>query len=280
MPWDWRIDKARGSEKDQLVEMAAQLPDGALLLADGNFVGYPLWSALAKAGKHFLIRVGGNASLIRKLCPGARTERRGDIVYAWPVKHRKKAPPLRLRLIEVQGGKDPVYLLTNVLDRRLLSDAAAGKIYRLRWGVELFYRTLKRTLGYAKLRSRTGRRARVELEWGMVTLCIVAMLGVERLHRRKVDPRRWSLASLLRPLRTALLRGGPPHTPRRASRDLDRALGRAFRDNYTRRAPKQSRHRPVTHSTPSTEARKPPRVRNATADERRLVLQAHPRRAA
>jgi hypothetical protein len=275
--WDWRITRGRGSEKRLLMEMVDELPESSLLLADGNFVGYPIWSALMKGGREFLIRVGGNVSLIRKLWPQAEFERRGDLVYAWPALHQRKWPPLRLRLIQVRGGRDPVYLLTNVLDRRRMKNATAGKIYRCRWGVELFYRSLKRTLGYAKLRSRSGSRAAVELEWGMVTMCIMAMLGIDRLHRRTVDRRRFSPAHMLHALRVALLRGGPA---RRALRDLDRALGRAFRDDYTRRCSKRSRHNPVTRNTPFPQRLKPPRVRTATREERRRAMQIHPQCAA
>jgi hypothetical protein len=274
--WDWRIDRGRGSEKHHLVDMVSDLPESALLLGDGNFVGYPAWSALMMAGKQFLIRVGGNVSLIRKLWPQTQFEHHGDIVYVWPVDQQKKKPPLRLRLIKVQGGKDPVYLLTNVLDHRRLKNTTAGQIYRRRWGVELFYRTLKRTLGYAKLRSRSGIRAAVELEWGMVTICIVVMVGIDRLHRRNVPRHRLSPAGLLRPLRAALLRGGLTNPPQSALRELDRALGLAFRDDYTRHASKRSRHRPVTRNTPFPQRLKPPRIRTATVDERRRAMEAYP----
>lgn len=265
LPWDWRIDRGCASEKEHLRQMIPALPADALLLADGNFTGYPLWSALHESGKRFLIRVGGNASLIRGLFPGSEIERQRDVVYAWPAHHQQKVAPLRLRLIRAGSRKAPVYLLTNVLDPCSLSRRAAGVIYRLRWGAELFYRTLKRTLGYAKLRSRSGRRARIELEWGLIAAAIMTMLGVSALSGRRIDPRRLSPAGLIRALRAALLR-----RPTDGSA-LDRALGGAVRDDYTRRRPKHARHRPITNNTPFPLTLKPPRVRPATPDERRLA---------
>jgi len=222
--WDWRVTRGRGSEKAMLIEMVRELPESALLLADGNFVGYPVWSALAKAGKHFLIRVGGNVSLIRKLWPEMPMERHGDLVYVWPTHRQKCVSPLPLRLIKVRGGQDPVFLLTNVLDHRQLKRAAAGKIYRRRWGVELFYRTLKRTLGYAKLRSRSGTRAAVELEWGLIALWIMAMMGIERLRKRRINCWRLSPALLVRTLRTSLLRGAASPSAESGWRKLNAAL--------------------------------------------------------
>lgn len=266
--WDWRIDKGRGSEKDHLKEMTAALPEGSLLLADGNFVGHALWSAMHEAGRHFLIRVGGNVSLIRDLFPGSRIKRNRDIVYVWPVNHQKQETPLKLRLIKVKGGKSPVYLVTNVFDRRRLSRKRAGKIYRLRWGVELFYRTFKRSLGLAKLRSRSAPRAQVELEWAMVTMSILTLLGIDRLQRRGVDPKWLSPTALIQALRASLLRDAPPRQARSVVSDLRRAINAAVRDRYRRRRPKRSRHRPITTNTPA-HTLKPPRIRRATADERR-----------
>lgn len=268
--WDWRIDRGRASEKRHLEEMVESLPRNALLLGDGNFVGHRLWSALDAAGKHFLVRVGGNVSLIEGLRPGSATDRRKDIVYAWPVTQQKRSSPLRLRLIRVGPRKSPVYLLTNVLDPASLSRRAAGVIYRLRWGVELFYRTLKRTLGYAKLQSRSGVRAEIELEWALIAATIMAFIGAGVLRRRRIDPRRSSPAGLLRVLRRWLLRGP------RGAEQLDKELAEAVGDGYTRRRPKHSRHRPHTRNTPSPLRPKPPKIREATPKEKWIAYTKHP----
>ena len=60
--WDWRVDRGDASEKQHLVDMAAGLPPQCLLLADGNFVGYPIWQALAQQRRDFLIRVGATST--------------------------------------------------------------------------------------------------------------------------------------------------------------------------------------------------------------------------
>lgn len=279
LPWDWRIGVAKSSEKDHLIQMAPQLPAEALLLGDGNFIGYPVWSALQKEGRSFLIRVGGNAWLLKDLCPDAKIERRGDIVYAWPASRQNKAEPLRLRLLKVGSKSNPVYLLTNVLDRSRLSKRAAGKIYRLRWGSELFYRTLKRTMSYAKLNSKASRRARIELEWGLIAAAVLVLFGAEALAARKSDVRRLSLASLLRALRKALLQSADGDMTKMA-RKLQKAVAASVRDTYKRRASKASRHRPPTKNTPNPLKLKPPRVRCATATERRLAREKHPALAA
>ncbi len=268
--WEWRLDVARASEKEHLIQMAEDLPAHVLLLGDGNFVGYPVWSKLHAAGKKFLIRVGGNVSLLTRLWPQAAVRHDRELVYAWPQHQQKRVPPLELRLIRVGKGKQTVYLLTNVLHPARLSPRTAGRIYRLRWGVESFYRTFKRTLGYAKLRSRSGRRAHLELEWALITMTIIALLGIDVLRRHRRDPRRFSPAPLLRALRAALLRGGSLPLPQ-ARAALQQALAAAVKDPYRRHTSKRPRHRPITKNTPPSSILQPPRLRVATAQERQLA---------
>lgn len=267
--WDWRIDRARASEKKHLMEMTGDLPQDTLLLGDGAFIGLPIWSRLNAHGQPFLIRVGGNVRLITNLWPEADVQQERDIVYVWPKKDRKTSPPLPLRLIKVGRGVKTVHVLTNVLDPRRLSKTAAGTIYRQRWGVELFYRTLKRTLGCAKLRSKAARRARIELEWTLVALTIATLLGVDALVKRRRDPRKLSPAQLIRTLREAVRCDSAGRPPTRVA--LERALGNSLRDSYCRRRSKQSRHRRITTNTPATRLQ-PPFVRPATAQEREHAL--------
>ncbi len=266
--WDWRIGPARASEKFHLMEMSADLPQDALLLADGAFIGLPIWSQLNDQGKHFLIRVGGNVHLITHLWPDAQTRRERDMVYVWPQDSQKTSGPLKLRLIKVGSGPKAIYLLTNVLDPQRLSKKSAGAIYRKRWGVELFYRTFKRTFGYAKLRSKAGRRARIELEWALIAMNIATMMGIDSLARRRRNPCHLSPAQLLGALRSSLLQEGAKGP--KAHADLDRTLGRCLKDRYTRHKSKQSRHRLVTTNTPK-HLLQPPIIRTATAKEKQLA---------
>jgi len=270
LPWDWRIGRARASEKKHLLEMADALPADALLLGDGAFVGLPIWSKLNQLGHPFLIRVGGNVHLLTDLWPRTIVRRERNMVYVWPKNSRKNAPPLRLRLLRIGSGPKAVHLLTNVLDSRRLSRKAAGLIYRKRWGVELFYRTLKQTLGCAKLRSKAARRARLELEWTLAALTVAVLLGIDALRRGRKSPKSLSMAALLSTLREALR--GDLGDWMGSRRTLNGVLADCVQDAYPRRRPKRSRHRPRTGNTPKTPLQ-PPVVRKATTEERREARQ-------
>lgn len=270
--WDWRIGEACASEKTHLLEMIADLPEGTLLLGDGNFVGYPIWSELMNRGVDFLIRVGGNIGLLTSRRGGVqqRGGPRSEVVYVWPPARRRTDPPLRVRLIRLPSGTGAIHLLTNVLDKRRLSDGAAGRLYRLRWGVEVFYRTLKQTLGLSKLRSTSGRRAEVELHWGLLTLAIMGLLALPAIRQQHHPPHRLSPAGVLRVLRVTLRSPCLRH-PVRAAALLMRRLSQAVKDSYIRRSNKASRHRPLTRNTPFPLQLKPPRLRHLDSSLRQLA---------
>jgi hypothetical protein len=93
--WDWRLGPADSSERHPLREMLDDLPEQALITADAGFVGYETWQAVLDAGHEFVIRVGGNVRLLRKL--GFARESQGT-VYLWPDREARRAqPPLVLR---------------------------------------------------------------------------------------------------------------------------------------------------------------------------------------
>ena len=272
--WSWRIGPARSSERAHLADMVADLPRGALLLMDGYYVGQELWTALIGHGVHFLMRAGGNLRLIQGLIPGrSRVDERAGIVYVWRNGHAADEPPMRLRLITVGSRGQRLYLLTTVLESTRLSRRLAGSLYRMRWGVELFYRSIKQTLDRAKLSSRAPLRVEVELNWTMVAAALLALLATAALRSRGLDLSRWSFAGAWRVVRHAM-RSGPRTGGARHRHSLDAHLARAVKDRYPRERPKASRHNPRTCNTPALT--KPPRVITAPARLQQLAASANP----
>jgi hypothetical protein len=239
LPWAWRTGPSGSSERDQLVAMVPELPAHALLVADAGFVGYDLWQALLTAGHHFVIRVGANVRLVRQL---GWTREHAQVVYLWPDQAaRQRQPPLVLRLVVVQDGKQPVYLVTD-LPKSRLSDHQVATIYAARWGVEVFFRTFKHTFGCRKLRSRSAQNAQLELEWSLMGLWGVCLLGTRELSANGHAPTRLSPAAAIhafqRTLREYRVR------PETQADTLWAQLRLARLDDYQRRSSKTSRAYP------------------------------------
>ena len=239
LPWAWRTGPSGSSERDQLLAMVPELPAHALLAADAGFVGYALWQALLTAGHHFVIRVGANVRLVRQL---GWTREHAQVVYLWPDQAaRKRQPPLVLRLVVVQDGKQPVYLVTDLAKSRL-SDRQVATIYQARWGVEVFFRTFKQTFGCRKLRSRAAQNAQLELDWALLGLWGVCLLGSRELRASGHAPTRLSPAAALRAFhRTLREYRVRPETP---ADTLWAQLRLARLDDYQRRSAKTSREYP------------------------------------
>lgn len=203
LPWSWRLGPSNSSERDHLLEMLSELRDfTALLVADAGFFGYALWSQIILSKHHFIIRVGSNVNLLKNL--GYAKEQNGR-VYCWPDHAAKKSqPPLILRLIVIHNGKHPVYLVTSVLDKKELSDRDAITAYRLRWGIEVYYRHVKQTFDRTKLRSHSPENALSEANWSLLGLWAMTIHAQYLLQSQGGDPQRLSVASMLRAYRGAM----------------------------------------------------------------------------
>jgi hypothetical protein len=218
--------------------MLRELPENSLITADAGFVGYDFWREVMK--KHnFVIRVGGNVRLLRKL---GYAREHDHVVYLWPdAAAKKKEPPLTLRLIVVHDGRHPVYLITN-LTKTQLSDRQAATVYSARWGIELCFRTFKQTFGRSKLRSHAAENAELELDWSLVSLWSVCLLGQRELVQSGSDPARLSPASAIKAFQSTL--GEYRLRPESLEETLWSQLRKALLDDYERSSSKISRNYP------------------------------------
>jgi hypothetical protein len=181
VPWAWRLGKGTASERFHLEQLLGVLPKMALVVADAGYFGFGLTQRLVREKVSFLLRMSSNVTLYTS--EQVRLERyREGVVYYWPGKKdaKKRAVPLRLRLLRIRGPKRKydVWLLTNVMEREHLPHALAGQMYRWRWQNEGCFRTYKHTLKKVKLVSRTVRLVHREAEGSWLALQLLLMQGV------------------------------------------------------------------------------------------------------
>lgn len=167
-------------------------------------------------------------------------------------------------MIVIQDGKTPVNLLTNVLTESRLSAADAAQIYRLRWGGEVYYRTVKRTFPFAKLCSRSPYNALTEQQAMLLSLWVLQLSCVAARQDEKLSPRRWSGAGA-RTIIRSWLRAVLLSKPRKSMPTLREEFATAVTDSYRRTGPKSRRHWPRKKSDSPP---KPPKQRLASESER------------
>jgi len=262
LPWNWRLGPCDSSERGHLLEMLSSLPAEALVTADAGFVGYEFLRAIVDSQRELLVRVGSNVSLLRKL--GVVRESEG-LVYLWPDRAaQKNQPPLVLRLVIASGGQYPVYLVTSVLSSRRLSDQQVCDLYRLRWGIELFYRHLKQTYQRRKLRSAQAENARLELEWSLLGLWAMALYAQVEQARKKVPANKISIAGVLRAFRRMLR---DYLHPAESERSLCALIRQAKVDDYERQNKASRTDTRRKYDDPPG----PPKIRNATRAQVQLA---------
>ena len=264
MPWAWRIGPSYSSERGHFLELLESLefPENTMICGDAGFVGYDFWKSIDEAGHCFLIRVGSACTFLKKL---GRVREHDGIVYSWPKeKQRRKQPPLVLRLMRFHDGKGEIYLVTNQLSSRKLSDSQCEKIYRQRWGVELQFRALKQTYNRTKLLGRTPDVVEQELSWSIAGLWIMQLLA-HRDQASVLEPDRKASIALVIHLIQRILRR--PETIARRGDSFRNQLSRAITDGYHRQGAKKSRNYPRRKEQPRTA---PPIIERATAEQKRL----------
>jgi len=261
LPWDWRTGPSDSSEREHFRQMIAGLPKRALATADAGFVGYHYWKEVMDSGRHLLVRVGSNVRLLKNL---GYVRQKRDLVYLWPDEAAaKRMPPLVLRMVVVHDGKKPCYLVTSVLDEKRLSDKQLAAIYRLRWGVEVFYRHFKQTFERRKLRSKSADNAQVEAEWSLLGLWAMALHAQSVLAPEGVPSRRLSVARAMQAYRRSMREYKSQPDP---GESLTELLRKAVIDNY-KRGSKASRDYPRKYQEPAVG---PPKVFAAT--KKQIIL--------
>jgi hypothetical protein len=266
--WDYRIGPGVENERTHLRAMLATLPPEAMIVADAGFIGYDLLREILAGGRHILFRVGSNRTLLKHL--GFASVENDSTVYLWPEQAQSKSkPPIILRLMVLHGGRYPVYLVSDVLSEEALSFEQAGMLYRLRWGIEVFYRSLKQTLRHRKMRSCAPAQARRELAWALTALWILSLVTAQAIVARGGNPRGLSIALARRQVRQAMAG--------RTRGDLTRHLAGASKDTYKRTRSKTARDWPHKKNENPAGA---PKLRTATPRQVQQAKELRERRVA
>lgn len=267
LPWDFRVGPSTESERMHLWEMIDNLPQGALLVADAGFIGYECCRQMIEKKQHFLLRVGGNVNLWQDLGCGCEVD--GETVYLWPLEQQeKKQPPIQLRLIIIrEPNKQPIYLVTSVLDAHQLTLEESHQSYYARWSVELFYRDTKQTLGHDGVQSRIPTNSYMEMTWALLSVWVLKLMTLRQIDVTNVEPRRVSVAQARDVVRRAM-RNHP-----RLRLSLAEMLAACQIDPYARTTSKASRGYPrkKRHKPPQ-----PPKIKLATQKQRQLTQSLTP----
>lgn len=170
MPFCWNTGGSSDSERGLLLDLLDRLPSRSRLVMDAYYFGYQFWTCLIEKEFTFVVRAGSTVSLLRDFRHQGEVKIRKGMVLYWPQTAIDAGdPPIVLRLVAVMVGRKRMFLLTNELD---LTETQLQELYEARWGVEVFFRTVKQSYERAKLECRTPDNALIEIEWTLLGIWI------------------------------------------------------------------------------------------------------------
>jgi hypothetical protein len=272
--WSWRLGTARASERQHLRDLLEDLPRAprapVLLVCDAGYVGYELIRDLLGQGRSFLIRLSSQAKLYSDEGVAVATFREGLFWYWTDEAERAKQPPLRVRVIRVVSPKrkHDVWLVTDVLESGRLSAESAGRLYRMRWESECFFKTYKRVVKDICLVSETTAMVVREAEGSLLACQLLLAQGALALKeggaRAGRDADKCSAAGVLREIRREFEAVAKP-LPKTSFRVRLQGTGRDRRPRSSAKVRKEHPRR-KKHQMP-----RPPRLAVLSAEQRERI---------
>jgi len=210
------------------VQAAHLLPvqRGSIIVMDRAYIDYDLWAKWITQGMFFVTRLRHDLSIKvieERSVPQNRNIRRDQLISLSSLQGQKECP-FPLRRVEVWNPEEQetIVLLTN---HRNFGASTISDIYRQRWQIEVFFKTLKQNL---KVKTFVGTSENALLI--QIWTALIAMLLLRWLHF--LSKKNWSFSNLAVLLRMNLFTyrdlkdwlsdpfGTPPLQPQQLQLDL------------------------------------------------------------
>jgi len=186
------------SGKTQEIEVARRLrfQPGTILILDRGYVDYAWFERLTRQGVFFVTRLRCDAHY--RVLEKRPLPQRGHILADRIIRlgsHWYRQPsPLRRVVEEVPEGDHPLVLLTNHWG---LGSTTVARIYRERWQVEVFFRTLQQNLRIKTFVGTSANALKIQIWTALIALLVLKYLQLQASYG-------WSLSNLVALLRQQL----------------------------------------------------------------------------
>jgi hypothetical protein len=165
-----------GKQGDVKVAKTMRFPEGAMLIFDRGCNGYEWFHALTLQRVHFVTRMKENASCVvvqSRSIPDSSCVRAAEIIVF--TKQAAKDEDRFFRRVvwwDEEGQREFVYL-TNHLD---LDAATVAAIYKARWHVELFFKSIKQNLRIKTFVGTSANALKIQIWTALIALLLVRFL--------------------------------------------------------------------------------------------------------
>ena len=171
------------------------LNPGSIVAADAAYNDFAIYSAWTEQGIHFVTRMRSNTvyEVLEKRRPPQNRNILSDEVILLTGRRAPRRCPFPLRRIVVLDRENDrtIVLLTNHLD---FGATTISSIYKDRWQIEIFFKTLKQNLKIKTFIGTTENALRIQIWTALLALVLLRWLH----YRSRASWSFSNLASLLR----------------------------------------------------------------------------------
>lgn len=183
---------------DQIVLKTLRLNPGSIVAADAAYNDFAIYSAWTEQGIHFVTRMRRNTVyevLERRQVPQKRNILSDEVILLTGRRAPGRCPhPLRRIVVDDRENDRQIVLLTNHLE---FGATTISAIYKDRWQIEIFFKTLKQNLKIKTFIGTTENALRIQI-W----TALLALLLLKWLHY--LSRAAWSFSNLVSLLRLNL----------------------------------------------------------------------------
>lgn len=164
-----------GKVADVTVARDITFPKGSMLVVDRGYSDYTLFNSWTKAGVYFITRLKDNAvyKVVLELTRPDRREIISDQFIRLSSDYAQERCPGILRRVVVRDSTgEEIVLLTNHLD---LGATTLSAIYRERWQIEIFFRTIKQCLRIKTFVGTSANALAIQIWTALLAILMVAI---------------------------------------------------------------------------------------------------------
>ncbi len=170
-----------GESADITVGRQMPLPEGAVVVFDRGYVDYEWLRTVDGQGVYFVTRLKKNCHYhVVEERRAVRGIVRDQLVDVYDVRRVRKPGyvPLRLRRVEVELPDRPsnLVLFSNLLD---FGATTISRIYKDRWQIELFFKTLKQNLKIKTFIGTSANAIHIQLWTALIVMLLVRYLKLQ-----------------------------------------------------------------------------------------------------
>lgn len=159
------------------IAQVVEIPKGSIVTLDRGYIDYGLFAKWTAQGVFFVTRLKNKSliEVVKELPVNAGSNVIGDcLVRLTGYLVKKKCPDL-LRIVVVWDEKNQNHtsFLTNLLD---FEAETIGEIYRDRWEIELFFKTLKQRLKVKTFIGTSANALKIQIWTALITMLLIKFM--------------------------------------------------------------------------------------------------------